>query len=106
MNNKSILVTGGTGSFGKKFIEIVLKKYRPKKLVIYSRDELKQFELQEKWKEHKSSTVRYFIGDVRDLNRLSLAMKDIDIVCLASVTLPLTVRSCAHAYSTNTNIKH
>ena len=84
LNNKSILVTGGTGSFGKKFIEIVLKKYRPKKLVIYSRDELKQFELQEKWKEHRSSTVRYFIGDVRDLNRLSLAMKGIDIVIHAA----------------------
>ena len=84
LNNKSILVTGGTGSFGKKFIEMVLGKYRPKKLVIYSRDELKQFELQEKWKEHRSSIIRYFIGDVRDLNRLSLAMKDIDVVIHAA----------------------
>ena len=49
LNNKTILITGGTGSFGKKFIEIALKKYKPKKIIIYSRDELKQFEMQQKW---------------------------------------------------------
>ena len=52
-NNKNILITGGTGSFGKKFIEIVLKKYNPKKIIVYSRDEQKQYQLQNKWK-HKS----------------------------------------------------
>ena len=50
-NNKSILITGGTGSFGKKFIEMVLKKFKPKRLIVYSRDEQKQFQLQQKWKD-------------------------------------------------------
>ena len=83
-NKKNIFITGGTGSFGQKFIEIVLKKYKPNKIIIYSRDEQKQFQLQKKWKETKFSIVRYFIGDVRDLDRLSLAMKDVDIVIHAA----------------------
>ena len=84
LNNQSILITGGTGSFGKKFIEIVLKKYKPKRLIIYSRDEQKQFQLQQKWKINKSSIIRYFIGDIRDLNRLKLATKNVDIVIHAA----------------------
>lgn len=84
LNNKSILVTGGTGSFGQKFIEVLLKKYRTKKIIIYSRDEQKQFLLQQKWKESKSSPIRYFIGDIRDLDRLSLAMNEVDIVIHAA----------------------
>jgi len=84
INNKVILITGGTGSFGKKFIENVLKKFKPKKLIIYSRDEQKQFQLQQKWKSNKSSIIRYFIGDVRDLDRLKLAMNDVNIVIHAA----------------------
>ena len=83
MNNKSILLTGGTGSFGKKFIQMALKKFKPKKLIIYSRDEQKQFKLQQKWKsnlDESTSPIRYFIGDVRDFDRLSLAMNGVDIV--------------------------
>ena len=83
-NKKNILITGGTGSFGKKFIEIVLKKYKPNKVIIYSRDEQKQFQLQQKWKDKKYSAVRYLIGDVRDLDRLSLAMQGVDIVIHAA----------------------
>ena len=84
INNKTILLTGGTGSFGKKFIEIVLRKFKAKKLIIYSRDEQKQFQLQQKLKIGKKPLIRYFIGDVRDLDRLKLAMQDVDIVIHAA----------------------
>ena len=84
INNKSILITGGTGSFGKKFIETVIKRYKPRRLIIYSRDEQKQFQLQQKWSTTKSSVIRYFIGDVRDLERLKLAMYGVDIVIHAA----------------------
>jgi len=80
LDNKNILITGGTGSFGKQFIETVLKKFKPKKLIVYSRDEQKQFQLQLKWKESDASPIRYFIGDVRDLDRLKFAMQEVDIV--------------------------
>lgn len=85
MNGKTILITGGTGSFGKKFIETVLKKYSPKKIIIYSRDELKQFEMQQNPKFKKDGVlIRYFIGDVRDEKRLEMAMTGVDIVVHAA----------------------
>ena len=84
LNNKSILITGGTGSFGKKFIETALSKFKPKRLIVFSRDEQKQFNLQQKWKEGGSSPMRYFIGDVRDVDRLILAMRDVDVVIHAA----------------------
>ena len=80
LTNKSILVTGGTGSFGKKFIETVFNKYKPKKVIVYSRDELKQFEMQQIWPDHSEIPIRYFIGDVRDYHRLKTAMQGVDIV--------------------------
>lgn len=80
-NNKSILITGGTGSFGKKFIEIVLKRFTPKKIIVFSRDELKQFEMQQKFNQ---SCMRYFIGDVRDEPRLKQAMYQVDYVVHAA----------------------
>ena len=85
LNNKSILITGGTGSFGKKFIETVLTNHKPNKLIIYSRDELKQFDMQQS-KKYKSDNVliRYFIGDVRDYYRLKMAMSGVDIVIHAA----------------------
>ena len=76
-NNKTILVTGGTGSFGKKFIKILLSKYQPKKVIVYSRDELKQFEMGQVFND---KCMRYFIGDVRDKERLLLAMNGVDYV--------------------------
>lgn len=87
LNDNVILVTGGTGSFGKKFIKTVFKKYEPKKVIVYSRDELKQFEMQntQDYQEyHKEDKIRYFIGDVRDLPRLKLAMEGVDIVVHAA----------------------
>ena len=103
LNNKNILVTGGTGSFGKKFIETVLKKFKPKKLVIYSRDEQKQFQLQLKWKESDVSPIRYFIGDVRDLDRLKFAMQEVDIVIHAAALkhVPMAEYNPFEAVKTN-----
>ena len=73
LDGKTICVTGGTGSFGKKFIKHVLANYKPKKVIVYSRDELKQFEMQQIYNEQ---CMRYFIGDVRDLERLKKATRD------------------------------
>lgn len=85
LNNKSVLITGGTGSFGKKFIETVLKKYpNIKKLVVFSRDELKQFEMSQTFNEKTYPCMRYFIGDVRDKDRLIRAFQGIDIVIHAA----------------------
>ena len=80
-NGKTVLITGGTGSFGKKFIEILLKKYAPKKVIVYSRDELKQFEMQQVY---DAPCMRYFIGDVRDESRLLHAMEGVDCVVHAA----------------------
>ena len=79
-NNQSILITGGTGSFGKKFIDTLVNIYKAKKIIIFSRDELKQYEMQKIWPESKEFGTRYFIGDVRDYSRLKMAMTDVDIV--------------------------
>tara|TARA_Y100000590_G_scaffold334895_1_gene381091 strand:- start:1296 stop:2303 length:1008 start_codon:yes stop_codon:yes gene_type:complete len=83
-NGKNIFISGGTGSFGNKFIEILVKKYKPKKIIVYSRDEYKQFLMKEKYAENKFSFLRFFIGDVRDKERLTLAMKDVDYVVHAA----------------------
>ncbi len=80
-NNKTILITGGTGSFGKKFVKILLERYQPKKLIIYSRDELKQFEMQQTF---NAECMRYFIGDIRDSARLCHAMYKTDYVVHAA----------------------
>jgi UDP-N-acetylglucosamine 4,6-dehydratase/5-epimerase len=85
LNNKTILVTGATGSFGTAFIKTILKKYpKIKKLVIFSRDELKQFELQRSLNPEKINCLRYFLGDIRDKDRLMLAFRGIDIVIHAA----------------------
>jgi len=80
-NDKVVLITGGTGSFGKQFVRTLLKRYKPKKIIIYSRDELKQFEMAQ---EFQDKAMRYFIGDVRDLPRLLKAMSDVDFVVHAA----------------------
>jgi UDP-N-acetylglucosamine 4,6-dehydratase (inverting) len=84
LDNRSILVTGGTGSFGRRFISTVLQRYKPKRLIVYSRDELKQFEMQQDFPDSKYRCMRYFIGDIRDLPRLQMAMKDVDVVVHAA----------------------
>ena len=83
-HDKVILITGGTGSFGKKCTEIILKRYKPKKLIIFSRDELKQFEMSQIYSDQKYPCMRYFIGDVRDKERLYRAFKGVDYVIHAA----------------------
>ncbi len=82
LDSLSILVTGGTGSFGKKFIETVLKEHKPKRLIVFSRDELKQHDM--RCDGFDAPNMRYFIGDVRDRNRLHRAMTDVDLVVHAA----------------------
>jgi len=83
--NKNILVTGGTGSFGKKFILNILKNNNPKKVIIYSRDELKQSQMMDEFKKNKNfKSLRFFLGDVRDYDRLYLALQDVDYVVHAA----------------------
>ena len=85
LNNKTILVTGGTGSFGHQFVSYVLDNYNPKKIIIYSRDEFKQFNMQNEYKAHpKFSKLRFFIGDVRDKERLYRAFDGVDYVIHAA----------------------
>ena len=81
--NKSILITGGTGSFGQKFVSSVLERFSPKRLIVYSRDELKQSEMKSN-PAFKNPAIRFFLGDVRDRERLYLAMRDVDYVVHAA----------------------
>jgi len=103
LNGKNILITGGTGSFGKKFIQIVLETYQPNKLIIFSRDELKQFEMSQRWSTKKYPCVRYFLGDVRDKERLMRAFNGIDYVIHAAALkqVPAAEYNPAEAIKTN-----
>ncbi len=83
-NNKNLLITGGTGSFGSSFCKHILRKYKPKKIIIYSRDELKQSIMEKKFNSKDQKITRFFIGDIRDLDRLTLAMEDVDYVVHAA----------------------
>lgn len=80
INDKVVLITGGTGSLGKKCTEVILKKYKPKKLIIFSRDELKQYEMSQMFSREEYPFIRYFIGDVRDRDRLDRAFQGVDYI--------------------------
>lgn len=85
LNGKTVLITGGTGSFGKKFIETILNRYPDvKKIIIYSRDELKQFEIKQKYPHNQFPQLRFFIGDVRDRNRMIQACENVDVIIHAA----------------------
>lgn len=84
LNGATILVTGGTGSFGRKFIEIVLRSYQPRRLIVFSRDELKQHEMRQQFPDGDDSPMRYFLGDIRDRDRLYRAFVGVDIVVHAA----------------------
>jgi len=103
LNGKTLLITGGTGSFGKKCAQIVLDKYEPKKLIILSRDELKQFEMSQRWNIKKYPCIRYFIGDVRDRTRLLRAFQEVDYVIHAAALkqVPAAEYNPAEAIKTN-----
>lgn len=103
-NDKSILVTGGTGSFGNAFVETVLARYKPKKLIIFSRDEQKQYEMSQRWNQDTSPMIRYFIGDVRDADRLEMAMRGIDIVVHAAALKHVPIAEYNPFECINTNV--
>jgi UDP-N-acetylglucosamine 4,6-dehydratase len=83
-DNKNILVTGGTGSFGTEFVKTLIKKYKPKKIIVYSRDEMKQYQMSQDVDLKKISYLRFFLGDVRDLDRMNLALRNVDYIVHAA----------------------
>ncbi len=104
LDNKTILITGGTGSFGHHFVDYALAHYKPKKIIIYSRDEFKQFNMQNAYKEH-SDVLRFFIGDVRDQQRLRRALQGVDYVIHAAALkqVPACEYNPIEAIKTNVN---
>ena len=84
LDEKSVLVTGASGSFGQMFCRLVLERYRPRRLIVFSRDELKQFDMQQTLSPGEHGCLRYFIGDVRDVERLEMAMRGVDVVVHAA----------------------
>lgn len=105
LNGKSILVTGGTGSFGHHFVDYALEHYNPQKIIIYSRDEFKQFLMDNRYKEKYPKKLRFFIGDIRDEARLRMAMKDVDYVIHAAALkqVPACEYNPHEAIKTNIN---
>jgi len=103
LNNKIVLITGGTGSFGKKCTEMILSRYKPKKLIIFSRDELKQYEMAQIYSDHKFPCIRYFLGDVRDKERLHRAFQGVDYIIhtAALKQIPSTEYNPFEAVKTN-----
>ncbi len=104
LDGQSILVTGGTGSFGKCFIKTVLGRYKPKRLAIYSRDELKQYEMQQDLDPREHRALRYFIGDVRDRSRLAMALRGIDVVIHAAALKHVPVAEYNPTECIHTNV--
>lgn len=104
LNNKTILVTGGTGSFGHHFVDYVFAHYNPKKIIIYSRDEFKQFIMDNEYKDHRDK-LRFFIGDVRDESRMCMAMQGVDYVIHAAALkqVPACEYNSNEAIKTNVN---
>ncbi|WP_295808097.1 UDP-N-acetylglucosamine 4,6-dehydratase (inverting) [uncultured Nitratireductor sp.] len=101
-DNKSILITGGTGSFGKKYASTILKRYSPRRLIIYSRDELKQFDMSQ---DFNQSCMRYMIGDVRDKERLVQACQDVDFIIHAAALKQVPAAEYNPLECINTNIR-
>ncbi len=100
-NNKRLLLTGGTGSFGQQFVSDTLKKFKPKEIIVYSRDEMKQWFMAEKYKKHKN--LKFVIGDIRDRDRLNQCSKDVDILIHAAATkiIPTAEKNPEECIKTN-----
>ena len=105
LNNKTVLITGGTGSFGKQFINTILDRYQPQKVIVYSRDELKQFEMYQEFPFEPGGKMRYFLGDIRDLPRLQSAMNGVDIVIHAAALKQVPAAEYNPFECIKTNIK-
>ena len=104
LNDRSILITGGTGSFGRRFVSYVLENFKPKRLVVFSRDEQKQFEMEQELPVSQHPQLRYFIGDVRDAERLEAAMRDIEFVVHAAAMKQVTTAEYNPFECVRTNI--
>lgn len=104
LNNKVILITGGTGSFGKKFTETILRDYHPEKLIIFSRDEFKQYEMAKVFPESKYPAIRYFLGDIRDKDRLYRAFEGVDYVIHAAALKQVSALEYNPMEAVKTNI--
>lgn len=104
LNNKNILITGGTGSFGKKMTQYILENYEPEKLIVFSRDELKQFEMSQRWSQRKYPCIRYFLGDVRDKDRLVRAFNGVDYIIHAAALKQVPAAEYNPAEFIKTNI--
>lgn len=103
LDDRSVLITGGTGSFGKRFVETVLQRYKPKRLIVFSRDELKQFEMQSRLSESDHPCLRYFIGDIRDRDRVMRACAGVDVIVHAAAMkqIPAAERNPTECIATN-----
>ena len=104
LNDKQILVTGGTGSFGQAFVEEVVSRYKPRRLIIFSRDELKQWEMAERFPQERYPFMRFFIGDVRSRDRLEMAMRDVDYVVHAAAMKQVPIAEYNPLECVHTNI--
>ncbi len=104
LNNKTILITGGTGSFGNQFVKTIMERYTPKKVIVFSRDELKQYEMAQKFAGDKYACMRYFIGDVRDYDRLEMAFRGVDIIIHAAALKHVTIAEYNPYECINTNV--
>ncbi len=102
LSNKNILITGGTGSFGQKFVKTVFEKYNPNKVIVYSRDELKQYQMQQMYKNEER--IRFFIGDIRDYKRVKMAMEGVNIVIHAAALKHVPVAEYNPFEAVKTNI--
>lgn len=104
LDGASILITGGTGSFGHEFVRAVLERYSPRRLIVYSRDELKQYEMAQRFPVERHPAMRFFIGDVRDCSRLSMAMRDVDFVIHAAAMKHVPIAEYNPMECINTNV--